>query len=583
MIAIYNFKKLILLFFLLLASSFSFGQIPGSIDNSFTSANFGVGNNLLSTIITNEGKIFVGGAISNYNGINKYGIVKLNSDGTLDNSFDAGSGTFCDNNADVVFHCSIQNDGKLIVAGDFEKFNCVERSKIVRLNPNGTIDTSFNPSGSLANSIILTTLIQNDGKIIIGGLFTSFDGVPVTAIARLNSDGTLDSTFNTGTNLEFSVSSPPCSVVALAIQPDGKIIIGGNFTSYGGISRSGIARLNSDGSLDTTFDVGTGTSGTVTTCNYLNDGKIIIAGNFNTVNGIQKSKIARLNSDGSVDTSFVSPTNINGPILTTAIQNNGRIIIGGEFTQIDGNNLNRIFRLNTDGSTDGFFFIGSGANSAVRSAKIQNDGKIIISGSFTNYYGVSKDKILRINGDPISFPIVSIVGENIGTPWETDIDLTTTDGVTYSLSDHNLPTGELKFRQDHSWTVNWGGTSSTGTFPLGIGVQNGLNIPAIGGVYDITINKSTGAYQFLASLGINQNEISKFYIYPNPTNGIVNISSRNQKIEQINVYDITGRLLKYQKGNSDSEIISIQDLPNAIYLLEVKTDTGPKTVKIIKN
>lgn len=578
----YNFKKRCLLFLLVLISGFSFAQIPGTIDNSFNSANFGIGNDIISSVVSDDGKIFVAGAISSHNGINKYGIIKLNSDGSLDTSFDTGSGTFCDNYADVVFHCSLQNDGKIIVAGDFEKFNCVNRGRIVRLNPDGSIDTSFNPSGSLANAIILTTLIQNDGKILIGGLFTSFDGVPAKAIARLNADGSLDTTFLTGTNLAFSVPSPPCSVVTMALQSDNKIIIGGNFNSYNGIARSGIARLNADGSLDTTFEIGTGTSGTVNTCNYLNDGKIVIAGNFNTVNGIPKSKIARLNSDGSIDNSFISPTSINGPILQTAVQNNGKILIGGYFTQIGANVLNRIFRLNPDGSADGFFFPGSGANDVVESVQIQNDGKIIVAGRFTNYSGVAKDRVLRIHGDPVSFPIISIVGESIGTPWETDIDLATTDGISYSLSDYLLPAGEFKFRQDHNWVVNWGGTAAAGTFPSGTGIQDGLNINANGGIYNVSFNRNTGAYHFSSVLSNSEFSNTEISIYPNPTNNTVNISALNNTVNQINVYDLFGRLLKSKRGNNKTEQINLQELPNALYLIEVRMQQGSKMIKIVK-
>ncbi len=177
---------------------------------------------------------------------------------------------------------------------------------------------------------------------------------------------------------------------------------------------------------------------------------------------------------------------------------------------------------------------------------------------------------------------ISIVGQNIGTPWETDIDLSTNDGVNYFKSNYTIPTGELKFRQDHAWTTNWGGLTSTGTFPSANGVQDGWNIPAIGGTYNITINKSTGAYNFSTSLGMNENNLSKLLIYPNPTNSIINIEIQNAEINSLFVFDILGRLIKTQKANGSKSQINIQELPNAIYLLEVKTDRGNKTVKIVK-
>ena len=113
-----------------------------------------------------------------------------------------------------------------------------------------TLDLTFNPTdigiGNGANGIIRTTSIQSNGKIIIGGDFTSFIGTSRNYIARLNTDGTLDSTFNPGTGTNGIIYSS-------SIQSDGKIIIGGDFTSFNGTERYHIARLNTDGTLDTNF------------------------------------------------------------------------------------------------------------------------------------------------------------------------------------------------------------------------------------------------------------------------------------------------------------------------------------------
>ena len=196
--------------------------------------------------------------------------------------------------------------------------------------------------------------------------------------------------------------------------------------------------------------------------------------------------------------------------------------------------------------------------------------------TFVNGTGVYIDDL------SISSNRISIVGQNIGTPWETDIALTTTDGINYSKTNCIIPSGELKFRQNNNWTINWGGITNTGTFPSGTGIQDGYNIQAIVGTYNITIDRITGVYQFNPTLKLAENELNNLKIYPNPTNSIINILSPNETINQINVYDMLGRLLKSQKSNSENEKITIQDLPNAIYLLEVKTDKGSKTVKIVK-
>ncbi|WP_040401415.1 HYR domain-containing protein, partial [Cecembia lonarensis] len=130
---------------------------------------------------------------------------------------------------------AIQSDGKLIIGGQFTLYNGVARNQIARLNPDGSLDTSFDP-GTGATSFVFTTAIQADGKIIIGGIFTEYNGVARNFIARLNGDGSLDTDFNPGTGANSQI-------LTTAIQSDGKLIIGGDFTSYDGVSRVRINRL----------------------------------------------------------------------------------------------------------------------------------------------------------------------------------------------------------------------------------------------------------------------------------------------------------------------------------------------------
>jgi uncharacterized delta-60 repeat protein len=188
----------------------------------------------------------------------------------------------------------------------------------------GANDATFNP-GSGANSIVGTTTIQDDGKILIGGFFTTYNGATANYIARLNNNGTIDPAFNLGTGANNAVFATP-------IQDDGKIIIAGSFTTYNGIPRNYIARLNSDGLLDTTFNPGTGASSGIRSACILSSGKIIIGGGFTTYNGTTANRIARLNTNGTIDSTFITGTGANNTILTTAIQSDGKIIIGGDFT-----------------------------------------------------------------------------------------------------------------------------------------------------------------------------------------------------------------------------------------------------------
>ncbi len=155
------------------------------------------------------------------------------------------------------------------------------------------------PAG--ANGAVYTTILQPDGKILIGGQFTTYNGITANRIARLNTDGTLDTTFTVGTGADSSVNT-------ITLQPDGKILIGGAFTTYNGTTVNHVARLNADGTLDTTFVTGTGTNGSVFTIALQPDGKILIGGWFTTYNGTTANYIARLNTDGTLDTTFTTGT-----------------------------------------------------------------------------------------------------------------------------------------------------------------------------------------------------------------------------------------------------------------------------------
>ena len=172
---------------------------------------------------------------------------------------------------------------------------------IVRLNSDGTRDTGFSANTSTGfnvNGYVYSLAIQSDGKIIAGGTFTSLNGATVNGIVRLNSDGTRDTTFttNTGSGLSNAASYP---VNSIAIQSDGKILIGGAFTTFNGTTVNGIVRLNSDGTRDTTFttNIGTGFNDAIQSIVIQSDGKIVIGGFFSAFNGINRSRLARIGGE----------------------------------------------------------------------------------------------------------------------------------------------------------------------------------------------------------------------------------------------------------------------------------------------
>ena len=170
----------------------------------------------------------------------------------------------------------------------------MSRKGIARLNSDGGLDTGFNP-GSGANSNVEYLALQSDGKVLIGGAFTNFNRTARIRIARLNGDGSLDAGFDAGLGANDSVFS-------VAVQSDGKVLIGGWFTNVNGTTRNFVARLNSDGTLDASFDPGA--NNTVYSVAVQSDGKILIGGDFSMVKGTSRNRITRLNSDGSLDGGF---------------------------------------------------------------------------------------------------------------------------------------------------------------------------------------------------------------------------------------------------------------------------------------
>lgn len=184
----------------------------------------------------------------------------------------------------------------------------------------------------------------------------------------------------------------------MRLQPDNKIVIAGTFTTYDGVARNRIARLNSDGTLDTTFTIGTGANNTISSVLIQEDGKIIIGGNYTTFAGASSNRIARLNANGSRDTTFTSGAGANASVETLVLEANGKILIGGSFTKFNNINRNYIARLKADGTLDDTFNkTAAGANKAVYKIINQNE-KFIVVGDFTSYNDVGRNRITRIFG-----------------------------------------------------------------------------------------------------------------------------------------------------------------------------------------
>ncbi len=355
----------------------------GSRDTSFVIGSGIGGGGVYSLAVQNDGKIFVAGMFTSYNGITTNRLVRLNADGNRDTSFVSGNGL----NA-AVRSSAVQSDGKIIVGGDFTNYNGVITNRIIRLNPDGSRDTSFQ-IGTGFNSGVNSIAIQADGKLVIGGNFSSYNGISAGKIIRLNPNGSVDTSFVTGAGFIFSVNS-------IAIHTDGKIIVGGSFTTFNGLSTNRIARLNIDGSRDTSFQIGTGFNSRVNSIAIQSDGKILVGGGFTSYNKALNNRIIRLNADGRLNSNFVTGTGFNSNVHSVAIQSDGDIIVGGQFFSYNGVGSQYITKLKNNGEMD-TSFSGSLFNNLVYSVTLQNNGKIIVGGEFTAYKDTAATRLIRLD------------------------------------------------------------------------------------------------------------------------------------------------------------------------------------------
>ena len=347
-----------------------------------------------------DGKIIIGGDFPSFNGYPTSNLCRLNSNGALDLTFNIGSGFSGSYNmffGSSVYTTAIQNDGKIIVGGNFLFFNGINKFGICRLNQNGTIDPTFNSLTGF-NGAVRKVCLQPDGKIIVGGDFTTYNSTTVNRICRLNPDGTLDTSFNIGLGFNSTQSE---SVYDLIIQQDGKILVGGYFSLFNGISKNKILRLNSNGTLDASFNVGSGFGsggGGIWSMALQSDGKIIIAGMLYVYNGQSISNICRLNTNGLLDLSFLQGSGFNNPTFSVCVESNDKIVIGGQFSSYNGNNRNNIIRLNSNGIIDTTFdcIPGSGLNGMVLCTHIQVNNQILVGGAFTTINNVSRNGVARL-------------------------------------------------------------------------------------------------------------------------------------------------------------------------------------------
>lgn len=397
---------------------------PGDVESIFDPNVNGDFLSVRSTAMQPDGKILIGGTFSTVGGVTRNRIARLNADGTLDPNFNPNAGA---DHSSIVESMAVQADGKILVVGTFTTMGGVERNRIARLDADGSLDINLDLN---ANNYVRSTAVQADGKVIIGGNFTALGAVARNRIARLNVDGTLDPTF--APNVDNYINGT-------AVQPDGKILIGGGFSMVGGIARNRIARLNADGTLD--LDFNPNASAPVFCMALQVDGKIILAGQFGFIGGIARKRIARLNVDGTLDSGF--DLILTNSVWCTAVQTDGKITIAGQST-VNGAMDTYVAQINADGTLDTAFNANIAGDPPlvpwVYGMAMQGDGKIVIGGDFTSVGGLPRNRIARLVNAPVvqNLTVSSVNrvewlrGGALPETQQVTFELTTDSGNTWS-------------------------------------------------------------------------------------------------------------------------------------------------------
>jgi uncharacterized delta-60 repeat protein len=351
----------------------------GTMDNSFK-PNFN--GTVYAITVQADGRIMVGGDFSTVNGQSRNNIVRLNKDGSIDTTFSAST-------AGSVRAVAVQLDGKVLIGGTFSIVNVTTtRPGFARLYRNGALDFSVNMDLAGGTQDVFSLAVQADGKVLIGGNFESLKTEPRTHIGRMNPDGTLDMDF-----IPSLGGLPGIQVSTIAVQPDGKILLGGTFTQSGGLSYLRIMRCYPDGSTEQAL--------TTVANNLINavaiqpDGGILVGGNFTSLDSVLHYGLGRILPGGMMDHGFVA--GMDGAVYALAVQSDGKILVGGDFTLLNTETRHNLGRLNADGTLDTAF--ATFVNGPVYAFALDQFGRIIIGGDFSMVGSTSTENLARLNSD----------------------------------------------------------------------------------------------------------------------------------------------------------------------------------------
>lgn len=384
----------------------------GTVDPSFTA---GTNGPVYCIVRQHDGKLLIGGRFTEVNGTARGGVARLHADGTLDAGFSTGTGLTSTTIVDpTVYTLASTADGKVLIGGYFTGYDGTAVAHLARLNNDGTLDDTF-LSGTGPNSEVRALAVAADGDIWMGGAFSQYNGNAASNIIRLNADGSADTDFQPVGTFGPQPGTFGSVVNGLAIRPSGTVLAVGSFGTFNSEVHRNIIQFLPDGSVDPGFTTGTGAYGGYHTrlekVTVASDGGAFIVGDFTYYNEVFRSRMARLNADGSLDTAFdpgVGPSEgpvIAGPIPITcaALQPDGKLLIGGWFRRISDTERRQLARILPTGALDTTFDPGTGPDAddwfgiEVLTILQLPDGNLIVGGTFTTFDGASHANLVRIH------------------------------------------------------------------------------------------------------------------------------------------------------------------------------------------
>lgn len=469
------------------------------------------------------------------------GTAVLAQSGSADTQFTPGDGP-----SGAVGAVAVATTGKIYIGGFFSAYDGVERQRFARLLADGTLDQSFTV-GTGFNQYTWDIEPLADGDVLVAGEFWTYQGTTVNGLVRLNNDGTRDAAFNVGAGFQNSIGNG--RGYSIAVQPDGKVIAGGSFTRYQGVTSNYLVRINTDGTRDASFDIGTGFNNDVWAVELLPNGQLMVGGDFSGMDGVATGQVVRLNADGSLDESFSIGTGAGfagssqftgRKVAALAVQPDGKVLVGGDFVTLDGNPQNHLARLNADGSFDGTFDIGDGASALVSDIVLQPDGKLFIAGDF-EYYNTAY--------------------------------------VLSGLAEVDLDGGSLIFGEVES--------GEQGIF----GVSNALALQPDGKLllageflyYDNTVElNNLMRFNTDATTQVIENGTSMLACWPVPTSDRITIDLADDHPTQLQLHSMDGRLVLEQRAQGTT-VLDLSPILEGAYLLQARRSDGTSRIaRVVK-